>query len=736
MARQRKHAATDKAEANMASGRSADARNGGLKKGRGYPRRGLGPIRRWLPSWRVVLGTFFALVALGMGGLIGMYVSTDIPEVDDVALAQTTKVYYSDGSTELGSFSEVNRSSVPLNKIATHLQHAVIASEDSSFYENSGVDLRGIARALWNNIQGKPTQGGSTLTQQYVERYYTGTTTSLPGKLKEAILALKIDNEQSKDTVLENYLNTIYFGRGAYGIEAAAEAYFGVHASELTLSQSATLAGIIPAPSAWDPVVSPDRAKQRFERVINRMVSEQWITQAEADTASFPDVREPEKSNSYAGTNGYLLDSVRKELVANGFTEEDLATAGYRIVSTIDPAKQEAAVEAVKKLPADRPENYYLGLVSVDPRNGEIYAMYGGKDYLARQRNSVLQDRAQGGSTFKTFAVVAAMDQGMSPKEHFASPARYTVKNPGGEDLVYTNVDGRSYGLMPLTDITARSLNTGFIKLNEEIGPEKTRDIAVKLGLPEDTPGLDKGVGNVLGSASPRAIDMATAFGTIANNGLKTTPHIVREVIDKDRNRIYTGKTTAERAISADTAQISTYVLKHTLKRGGTAADAALPGREAAGKTGTSTGPKSAWFAAYIPQMVTVVDMYAVGKDGTEAVLEPFGGVSQVAGGNFPAAVWHDYMIAATKGMDVEKFANVDRLIAKRVPVHVPPPTPRVEPSTPAPSTEAPTMSPPDPTPTPMPTPLPPGDGVPTKEPMPLPSQPHSPGFSRPTRIG
>ncbi|QOQ39723.1 transglycosylase domain-containing protein [Trueperella pecoris] len=676
-------------------------------KGRGYPRQGMGPVRRWLPSWRVVLGTFFALFAIGMGGLIGMYVTTDIPKVDDIALAQTTKVYYADGKTELGSFAQLNRSSVPLNKISPDLQHAVIASEDSSFYENAGVDLRGIARAFWNNIQGKPTQGGSTLTQQYVERYYTGTTTSLPGKVKEAILAIKIDNEQSKDTILENYLNTIYFGRGAYGIEAAAKAYFGVHASELTLSQSATLAGIIPAPSAWDPAVSPDRAKQRFERVISRMVSEGWIKQADADAASFPKVLEPSRDNAFAGTNGYLLDSVRKELVANGFTEEQLATAGYHIVSTIDVSKQQAAVDAVAKLPKDRPENYYVGLISMDPRNGEIYAMYGGKDYLERQRNSVMQDRAQGGSTFKAFAVVEAMDQGMSPLERFDSPAKYRV-GTGSDNLVFTNVDGRSYYDVTVNEMTARSLNTGFIQLNEKIGPAKTYDMAVRLGLPEDTPGLDRGVGNTLGSASPKAVDMARAFGTLANNGQKVTPHIVREVKDHDGNRVFTGNTASERVISEETAQVSTYVLKNTLKRGGTAEDAALPGREAAGKTGTSSGPKSAWFAAYIPQMVTVVDMYGIAENGTEAVLEPFGGVYQVAGGNFPAQVWHDYMVVATDGMDIEKFPNVDKLVAKRAVKRAPAPV-RVEPT-------------PEPTITEEPTEDPSTDILPPPDPLPLPT--------------
>ncbi|NLW14621.1 MAG: penicillin-binding protein [Trueperella sp.] len=649
---------------------------GKKRRGKGYPREGMGPIRRWLPSWRVVLATFLAFVALGIGGLVGLYVTTDIPEADEFALAQRTTVFYEDGETELGAFSELNRSSVPLDRISTDMQHAVIASEDASFYENAGIDVRGIARALWNNLQGKPLQGGWTLTQQYVERYYMGTTTSLPGKVKEAILAIKIDREQSKEEVLENYLNTIYFGRGTYGVEAAAQAYFGVPAAELDLAQSAVLAGIIPAPSAWDPSVDPDRASQRFDRVLDLMVKEEWITQADADSASFPSVLEPNNDNAFAGTNGYLVDAARAELLANGFTEQELATAGYQIVTTIDPVMQQAAVDAVDGLPEDRPENNHVGLLSVDPRNGEIYAMYGGADYLERQRNSATQDRAQGGSTFKAFGVVEAMDQGMSPDERFDSPAQYTIDNPGGQDIVFNNVDQRSYFDVPLTELTARSLNTGFIELNEELGPNNTKDMAITLGLSENTPGLDDGVGNVLGSASPNGVEMATAFGTLANDGERVSPHIVREVLDRDGNRIYTGDTSSERVISEETAQLSNYVLERTLLPGGTAADAALPGRPAAGKTGTSSGPMSAWFAAYVPQMVTVVDMYAIADDGSEALLEPFGGLYQIAGGNLPAQVWNDYMTVATADMEVIEFADVSALLAERrpAPTYTPPP--------------------------------------------------------------
>lgn len=664
--------------ANAAGAVSSARQSKKERRGRGYPRKGLGPIRRWLPSWRFVLGAAFAVVAIGFGALVGMYVTTKIPEPDDFAVAQTTKVYFADGQTEIGTLSEVNRSSVPLEQISETLQHAVISSEDATFYENSGVDLKGIARAFVNNIQGKPRQGGSTLTQQYVERYYTGATiSSIPGKIREAMMAIKIDRQQSKEEVLENYLNTIYFGRGSYGIEAAAQAYFGVKAADLNLAQSALLAGIIPAPSAWDPAADPDRAKERFERVLGLMATEGWITEQEAASTQFPEVKEPVQDNAYAGTNGYLLSAARKELIEAGLDETQIEAGGLKIVTSIDPEKQQAASDAVDGLPEDRPENNQVGLVSMDPRNGEIVAMYGGADYLERQRNSATQDHAQGGSTFKAFAVVTAMDKGLSPYDTFDNPAHYQIS----PDLTYSNVDLRNHGYQTIVNMTANSFNTGFIKLNEEIGPDATRAMAIKLGLPEDTPGLDDGVGNVLGSASPRPVDMVRAFGTIANEGMRSTPHMVREVQDSTGNRIYQGPTETERVIDAETAQLSSFILTSTLRSGGTAASAALPDRIAAGKTGTSSGPMSAWFAGYIPQLVTVVDMYALGPDGGEAVVEPFAGIYQVAGGNFPAQVWHDYMVKATANMEVLRFPDVQRAVTRRGPAVVPQPVPeeRVE---------------------------------------------------------
>lgn len=721
------------------------------KKGWNYPREGYGPIRRWIPSWRVIVGTFLTFIAVGIGGFIGLYLSIDVPAADDFALAQSTEVYYEDGTTAMGTFAEVDRTSVPLTDISTNVQHAVISSEDRRFYENSGVDLRGIARALWNNIKGNPTQGGSTLTQQYVERYYMGQTTSIPGKVREAVLAIKIDREQSKDEILENYLNTIYFGRNAYGIETAAKKYFGVSASELDLSQSALLAAIIPAPSAWDPAVNPDMAEQRFERVINLMAEDGWITAEEAAAASFPETIPPATDSVYGGPNGYILDEVRQELInSGGFTEVEIDTAGYTIVTTIDQQMQDAAVAAVGTLPEDRPANNQVGLISVDPATGEIRAMYGGQDYLERQRNSATQDRAQAGSTFKIFGVVAALDQGMSPESRFDSPATYQLE---GTDLEFSNLDGRTWNNITLREMTGRSLNTGFIKLNEEITPRATRDMAVTLGLQQDTPGLDTNIGNILGSASPTAEEMARALSTIANDGLRPdSMHVVKEVRDRDGNVIYAGTTSNQRAISQDTATLAAYTLKSGTESYGTSWKLADLGRDIAAKTGTSTGPRSAWVTATTPNLVTVVNMYQVGEGGSEQTLTPFGGLDLITGGTFPADVMHAYLQSAFENLPVEEFPNADSLIADRRPRQAPAPAPAPSPSeepteeettteeptedptpTEEPSTDpAPSPSPtPEPSPSPTPEPSPSPSPTPTPEPSPSDPPPTGPGNNR-----
>lgn len=665
-----------------AAGRSTAPR----KRGLNYPRAGKGPVARWLPSLRLLLLLLGVVVTLGVAAFAYVWVSTPIPDPDEAAQAQTSTVYYSDGQTEMGEFTAVDRDVVTLDEIAVAVQHAVVASEDRSFYTNRGVSPTGIARALWNNIRGNDTQGGSTLTQQYVERYFLGTTTSIPGKVREAVIALKIDGEQSKDEILTNYLNTIYFGRGAYGIERAAQAYFGVPASELTVSQAALLAGIIPAPSAWDPAVSPERAEQRWERVLDLMVEDGYITAEERAAQEFPEVIEYQRSDRFAGTDGYLLDMVRTELVeTGGFTEDQLDQGGLRIVSTVDARLQQAAVDAVHSLPESAPENLHVALVSVDPATGAVRALYGGEDFVSEPFNNATQGRAQGGSTFKPFTLVAALENGYTLEDEFES---YTPMQIPGYDRPVRNFDSVNRGSIDLVRATANSVNTVYAQLNVAVGPEKTVEVAERAGLPADTPGLGAFPSIVLGPASPHPADMATVFATYAAGGVRHDRYIVESVTSEDGTALYTGGHQGQQVFDPQVIADATFAMTRVVQ-GGTGETAASLGRPVAGKTGSSQDYRSAWFCGFVPQLATAVAFFQVGEDGSEETLTPFGGANPVAGGTWPTTIWTRYMAVALEGMEVQDF----------------------------PARSTPTRAPSTPTPTATPTPTETAEPTPTEEP-------------------
>ncbi|XCB31034.1 transglycosylase domain-containing protein [Arcanobacterium hippocoleae] len=556
------------------------------------------------------------------------------------------------------------------------MKNAVVASEDRTFYENNGISIKGIARALWNNIRGGATQGGSTLTQQYAERYYLGGTTSLLGKAKEAILALKIDGSQSKDEILANYLNTIYFGRGAYGVEAAARAYFNIAAKDLTLPQAALLTAVIPAPSAWDPAVNPQKAQQRYERVLKLMAEDEWISPAERDQAfaAFPQSVEPKSNNVFGGTNGYLLQTVKEELVNTaGFTAEEISTGGYKIVTTFNREKQQALVDAVNSLPEDRPANNHVGAYSLNPQNGEVYALYGGADYLKQQLNDATQSRAQAGSTFKIFTLVGAIENGIPMHRKFPAPA--TMRIPGTDQTI-SNSGMVNYGALDLVGMTRTSANTPYAAVNLEIGPQTTVDTAVKMGIPKDNPGLAANVGNPLGSASVTAKQMAAAYSVVAGEGKLYKPHTVKSVAKMNGANVFSGDTAGKQILSKETAALATHAFRSVMGAGTDVAKriGVQTEREFAGKSGTSTGPVSGWFIGYTPQMVTAVNMFQVGPNGEQEQLSSFGKVRTIYGATFPLDVWWKYTKAALKETAALKFPDVRELLAAQ---NLPPAVPK-----------------------------------------------------------
>lgn len=647
-----------------------------------------------------ILTVFLGVFIAGMAVFLYLYNTLAVPAPDDLALAQKTTVYYADGTTEMGTLGEINRQIIDTTTLPDYVSKTIVASEDRTFYTNNGVDLKGIFRALVNNLRGGARQGGSTLTQQYVERYYIGETTSYTGKLKEAVLAIKINREKSKDEVIGAYMNTIYFGRGAYGIDAAAQAYFGHGAHELTLSESALLAAVIPAPSAWDPAVNPDKAKERWERDLNLMVEDGWITQAERDAAVFPETIDPDTLNSASmtGTNGYLMAQVKQELIASGqFDEDKISQGGLRITSTIVKEHQEqavAAAEGMNEVEGWDPTHQHVALSSMDPTTGEILAEYAGADYEKRQQNAVTQDIAMAGSSFKPFALLANARLGGTVYDTYSGKSPQYFRGMGTP--VY-NDGGYSFGNVTLVKATAYSMNTVFVGLNDDVEPENTLKAAIDAGIPEDTVGLNDELLNVLGPSSPHNIDLTTAYSTIANGGERVTAHIVKKVEDSNGKLLYSGDVAPKRVFEVEEVSSIMPALEAVTKGEGTAAnvDSAIARLTTAGKTGTSSDQLSAQFVGFVPGMVTTVSMYQSDDAGNSVPLDDVGGLDQFHGGDWPVDVWIDYMKPATANLPGDDFPWKVESNRK---VHNNAPTPAPSATTEAPQSAA------EPTETPTPT--------------------------------
>lgn len=634
-----------------------------------YPRSGKRGFRRWLPSWRQIFGTFLAIGALGVGIIVAAYFTTDIPAANDFVTEETTNIYYADGETLMGSFAAQNREIIDTTKLPDHVAHAVVAAEDRTFYENVGIDPVGMARAVKSAFTSGRTTGGSTITQQYVKNYYLTSERKLSRKFTEAILAVKIDKQLDKEEILDSYLNVIYFGRGAYGIQTAAQAYFQKDAADLTISEAAMLAGIIPSPSNWDPATNPDKAKNRWNYVLNGMVEGGWLTHAEREQQEFPELPDRKVEDRYEGPNGYLLDMARREIVdRTDWTEEDVDRGGLKVITTVDPARQEAAVKAVENLPEGHEDNLKASLVAIDPRTGAIEALYGGPDFISSPRNAVTQDRMQGASTFKPFTLAAALENNVPLTTTYSGSSPRKID---GFERPVRNFGNIGYGTVDLVRATANSINTVYAQLNVDIGPELTVDAAVRAGIPEDTPGLEANPANVLGTASPHPIDMARAYSTFAAQGVRHDPHIVAEIYDNSDTLSYSANDEGTRVFEEDIMADLTYAMTQVVQEGSGRKAQSL-NRPIAGKTGSSQENRAAWFAGFVPQLSAVVSLYQPGPDGEESIT-PWGDVRQVTGSTYPTDIWVDFMTEALADTPIEEFperadVGVPEIVWVRVP--------------------------------------------------------------------
>lgn len=613
-----------------------------------------GKSKHLILKW--VLGITGALLALGIGAFAYLYATTEIPQPESIAVAENTTVYYADGTTPIGTFSEQNREIIDCSVLPDYVGQAVVASEDRSFYTNRGIDLVGIARAFWNNLTTGSRQGGSTITQQYAERYYLGETTSYLGKAREAILALKIAQAQDKDQVLCNYMNTIYLGRGTYGIQAAAKAYFGKEAKDLTVAEAAMLAGIIPSPSSWDPAIDPEQAQARFTRVLRIMQEDGYITAQEQQEAQFPQTIEYTQQNSYQGANGYLLQMVRDELTGDGtFSAEQLDTGGYAIVTTIDKSKQDLMYSVVS--PAQNgmqgviPDGMEFGGISVNAKDGSIISVYAGEDYLTKQLNQATQSVYEIGSTMKPMALLGAIQEGVNLDTVFNgnSPRKFDgITDPVG------NFGNMSYGNVNLYTATAQSLNTVYMDVQAKLGTQRIAEIAKEAGAESDA--LDgTNPFTVLGNNALTTKDVARMYATIANQGNRPNIHIVSSVKNTDGEDIYKAPTDTTQVFDANDTALVTKAMTGTVQNG-TATEALAVGHNLAMKTGTANDSYAASTVGFTPSVVSVFAMWYPDANGNPQEVPAFGGWS--GGSDYPVHLFTQYMTQALAGTDNETFPN------------------------------------------------------------------------------
>jgi membrane peptidoglycan carboxypeptidase len=663
-----------------------------------YPRQGRTGVRHWLPSWRQVL----AILVLGTAAVVAAFgvaiARTTVPAPNDVATAQTTIVYWSDGKTELGRLGTANRISVPLSQVPLVVQHAVLSAEDRSFYDEGGVSPKGIARALWNDVQGGSLQGGSTITQQYAKNAYLTQDRTISRKIQEFFLAVKLDTSVSKDQILEDYLNTIYFGRGAYGIQSASEAYFGVPVDKLTLGQAAALASIIRSPGGYNPDTNAAKLKGRMYYVLDGMQQQGWITAHERKVAVYPTFVAKKSVNRWSGTTGYLLDSVRRGLLANGWTEDDINRGGLRVVSTFDRKAQAAAVAAIKaEAPKQGAKGLRIGMAAVRPGTGEVVAMYGGPDFLTQQLNNATQAVGQAGSTFKPFALAAGIEQGQTLDSMWNGNSGVTI-----DGYKVNNYGDESWGQISLLQGTERSVNSVYVALSQKVGYDNVVKAAVAAGVPDSTPALGPVRSVALGVASPHVIDMADAYATFAARGQQVPYTFIKKITGPNGGVLFQWDPTPKQAFSSDVADTVNYALQKVVTDG-TGFYAQGLGRPAAGKTGTTNENKSAWFAGYTPDLAAAVMFVKDDAQGNPMTLSGVGGMNSVTGGSFPTRIWTAFMAGALKDTPVQQFVD-----PPSIPTTSPSPTTSPTSASPSPTSASPTTSPtsasPSPTDTSSPT--------------------------------
>jgi membrane peptidoglycan carboxypeptidase len=631
--------------------------------------------RRLLPTWKVMTGGVLGVLLILIGGFFLGYALVSIPDPNAAAVAQNNVYLYADGKTEISRDGAVNRQNVPLGAVAKTAQYAVLAAEDRNFYHESAVSPKAMVRAAWNTATGKGAQSGSTITQQYVKNYYLSQSQTASRKIKEFFIAIKLDRNETKDQILQGYLNTSYYGRNAYGIEAAAQAYFAKDAANLTTAEGAYLATLLNAPSEYDLSAHPENAhaaKARWDYVLDGMVKEGWLTPAQREATAFPAISRPKPTASKAGQRGYIIEAVNKYLTDNHIVDADaLRAGGYRIVTTIRKPAEDAFVKAAQdnvwdRLGHTKADSYVrAGGVSVDPATGDVVALYGGLDYTKQYVSSATNASYQPGSTFKPVILTSAVQhdsqtqdgERITPDTVYDGDSKHPVQGPDGPvGYAPENEDQHSYGQITVTRAMDKSVNAVYAQMAQDVGTGKVIDTAHDLGMPDDV-GIPKTPAMALGAFGASPLEMAQMYATLADHG-KRIPYSLALKVSKDGNDLKLPSRHPEQAVPVLAADTTTSVLRSVVDSSGATANAAQDsGWPSAAKTGTAEDDKAAWFAGYTPKLATVVALFGLDPDtGAQKSLNGALGQSRVNGGGPPGQVWAQYTADALRGVPRQDF--------------------------------------------------------------------------------
>ncbi|WP_243726160.1 transglycosylase domain-containing protein [Actinomadura rubrisoli] len=610
----------------------------------------------------------FTVGLLGLATLVVVaYMNTPIPSAaQQDAVKQESVFSYSDGSplARMG----MHRESLPLSKIPKHVQDAVLAAEDRNFWHEPGISPTGVTRALFKTATGGDVQGGSTITQQLARNYWQGLSQdrSISRKLKEILISVRAGEEMDKKEILGLYLNTVYFGRASYGIQAASRAYFHKPVNQINESQAAVLAAMIQRPNyfrSYGPDSNPAKKALifRWNYVLDGMAKEGWLDPTKRAAAKFPRTYKEWSDIKGGPQAGYLQERVMSELETLGVDRQMVDSGGLRIKTTFNKQLQDytgTVVSQIKKQ-YNLGKDIRFGLTAIDPKTGGVVAAYGGTNYETQQFDDSFQGNVQPGSSFKPIVLATALDQGVSLQTPMDGSYRRVIAG-----TPFTNDSRGENGVYTLKEMTAQSINTAYVDLGQKVGLDKVADMAVKMGIPERTPNLKNNYTSLpLGVIDTTSVTMASVYSTFAAEGQHRPAHVIAEITDKDGKPIKNNKgklikkrpfEKSERVFSEGVARDATSAMRAVVTTG-TGKRANLGARPVAGKTGTTDQNKSAWFVGYTPELSTSVAMWRQKGENRQSLIG-VGGYNQVYGGTVPADLFKQFMLKALEGKEITPF--------------------------------------------------------------------------------